>query len=353
MTTTLEIRHRVPVSALIFEQWLPEGRENGLRAERDDIELCVWLDRDGVDRIGQEVTDEVLASWLNIRVVAVNADASIEVDNALADFIIRNKDWPRQPGDIRKSTDNRVRALALQYGALGERVLEAVVDVTNRLAWWAYAERGHYWTSLRKDTAERIWSFNIECDARVRRDKGPWVRWCPPGDNIIRITASSPEHRIRAEDWPKLTRFVAGHSRPSIARELMTNGFALLDAGHLRSAVVEGVCALELSLNRFAERPRLEALRADGILDVSTLTKDVGELGFRKSVRYLLPLLLPPDLLPPDLLDACLKAIDCRGNIVHNGQRTLTEVQVRKHLAVLSRLSDILQDITLAEERST
>ena len=63
------------------------------------------------------------------------------------------------------------------------------------------------------------------------------------------------EPYFHAEDWPELQNYVTAGKRPRSIREFLYNALRLLDAGYLRSAVVEGAAALEQAIDRFCDSP--------------------------------------------------------------------------------------------------
>jgi hypothetical protein len=347
---TLIIAHTVPFvgrddsAPLLLYQFLPEDPASAIVVRHPDMTVTIRVDRECVDSF-HGVSDELLRTWVNIKVLSVRVAVEVTVAGDLAHFIEENEHWQRGK-DLLASEDPETRRLAEEYGALGRNVHLNVLKATNRLASWAYAERGHYWLYTRPENSDMMPSDNVGFGARVTIDGGGPKNWFPPGTTTIRMYNPIPAWVVRREDWATAADFVAGSGRPDGTREILSNAFGQLDNGYARGAVAEAVAALESALNKFAQRPRREALRSDRSFDALTFSDTVAHLGFSTSIAHLLPLLLPSTVLVEGVLRSAEAAIVCRNNILHNQQRDLSSETARSHVAAVKKLVDILQDAT-------
>ena len=352
----LRILHRVPLvgqrggASLLFNQWIPENEASAITVERDGMRIAVSVDRTCVDSMHDDITDELISRWLNIRVVALLVEVVVaDIPDDLGAFIVEKERWPKGE-DIINSSNAATRELAERYAALGCKVMLAVLEVINRIVSWAYAEHGVYWLATREPTASRVSSNNNEFGARAMFSGSRVVRWCPPAaDEPIELGVHS-ELSIHRSDWEALAGFVRSSRRTDAIGEILGNARLHLANGHTRGAVIEAVSALEAAVSRFMKSPKLDALRTDRVYarakPTASLSKHLEHLGFTATVAHLLPLLLPSAVLTADLLSGACEAIQCRHNIVHNQQRSLDIPAASAHVRAASALIVVLRGAT-------
>lgn len=350
----LKVCHRVPFvgqqgnASLPFDQWIPEGDGAAITVVRGGTRLSVSINRDCIDSMREEITDELLSSWMNIRVAALSVEVVVaDIPAELGMFIVDKEHWPKGE-DILNSPVATTRELAEQYASLGRQVMVAVLEVTNRVVSWAYAEHGVYWLTTREETPPRVSSNNIEFRACATFDGGRAVRWCPPAaDEPLRLEVN-PGLSIRRRDWGDLSDFVRSDCRADAIGEILGNARLHLANGHARGAVIEAVSALEASVSRFAKSPLLDSLRTDRPYGHTQFSSNLKHFGFTATVEHLLPLLLPPAVLTPDLLSRSCAAIQCRHNILHNQQRSLGMALASTHVGAACELIAVLRCATAA-----
>lgn len=353
---TILINHSVPVpgesegAALIFSQWLPEGVERGLHVPGDALDLRVWLDRTCVHSLRREpLTDELISKWDNMPVERVFVDVTADgIADDLAAFIRDKQDWLR--GDpIIGSGDPETQRLAEAYMRIGWTVLSSVLEVTNRIAAWAYAEGGQYWLRERDEEADIMMSRNVEFHARASIDAGPWVRWCPPFIDTFNIGVFGGQRGLKQPDWNLLQAFLLSKRRPTLFRELISNAYALLGAGNSRSAIIEAVSGLEVAFRDFIRRPDVTKLQDAASVRIESLSRDSGRLGFSSSLRYLLPIIIKDfDNHKVEHAETCA-ALDTRHNIVHNGQREVHAQVAKKYVRAVAAFATLLHEYTAGD----
>jgi hypothetical protein len=337
---------------LVFRQFLPEAPDDIATFQADGLQVRVHFDRACVENLGAPVTDDLIRRWLNISVPAVLIDVGVpELTGDLERFVRAKADWPRQGVDILEVSDESDRRLAVEYQRLGHSVLRAVLRATNRLASWAYAERGQYWVETRSMNVEKtMMSRNNEFGARVTFSDGSSYRWCPPNHDLMDYQ-EGPSEPITPETWQAAMQFLGSDSRPSLVGELLANAEALLASGRGRSGVLEAVCALEVAVGHFAARPDSDALMRPPGLTAPSLTADLDHLGFSRFVKYLLPLVVNPSTISPDELQGATEAIECRNRLAHGAslQRAIGAATAREHVRSLRRVIVGLRTLTLLE----
>jgi hypothetical protein len=347
----LRIHHRVALKSssggegtLVFKCWLP-GPENPIAFELYAMRVAVTVDKSCVDAF-EEVTDELISRWGNIRVRSVLIDVIVsDVDDDMCDFIATHYEWPKT-GRILESEDPEVRLRAEVYSELGQRVLAAVLRGVNRLSSWASAEHGQYWLAGRGGSTDSMMSNNNEFDAVVFVNGGAPVRWCPPNRDAPITIYMHTGVELEPGDWGEATDFVSSEKRPDATGEILANARTLIDAGYFRSAVIEAVAALELATNRFAQHPTTDMLRHDRYFTGDSFTAELKHLGFTATVRHLLPLVFKPEMLDGETLAKADSAIDCRHRIVHGAQRDVDEAVARRHVHAAGKVIEILQRAT-------
>ena len=111
-------------------------------------------------------------------------------------------------------------------------------------------------------------------------------------------------------------------------------------SGRHRSAILEAVCALEVAVGQFAERPDPEALSWRPGRTVISLASDLNHLGFSRFVRYLLPLVVASSVVTPGEIDRAADAIECRNRLAHGKhlQRSIDAAAARKHVSSLRKV---------------
>jgi hypothetical protein len=109
------------------------------------------------------------------------------------------------------------------------------------------------------------------------------------------------------------------------------------------------LCALEIALNDFARAPDMSVVDQSRLTAeaVASLKSTIEHLGFTVSMRHLVPLLIPDHMLDLKTLSRCHRIIQIRQNVVHTGQRTVQESEVRVGLAAARRACELLRALTI------
>ncbi len=362
MAGTLTIRHIIPTSEgrfdpyVTFNRWLPSGEKDALIRTRDNFTARLWIDKSCVES-PSPLTEEYISEWVNICVNKIYVDVEVQnVPEDLITFIYDERDRPK--GEIHhgiKPKDKDYNRLGEAYKELGKEVLKMAIEGYNRFIIFSRNNKGQYWLSERSFDVDRISSSNVEFNSKVRSNSYKWVRWCPPFTDTITVQIPDNEPSIRRDEWEQIKEFVKSNSRSNLVLELLANAQSLLDNNHRRSAIIEVISALEVSVHEFAKSPRTDDLFPNSNIrkriHVNNLKSQVKHIGLSLTVNYLLPILFPSDILPIKVLNQCQKAIDLRNNIVHNGSRDVKEALVRPLIYAVIKTCKIL--IKYTEEQST
>ena len=107
-----------------------------------------------------------------------------------------------------------------------------------------------------------------------------------------------------------------------------------------RSLVLEGVSSFSTIFN-CTKRGDYCALIGDCVLK-----NQFDHLGFRNTLHFLLPLVLPESLIPSNLLASCQQLVEIRNTVVHQGQRNLDQRQIIKLIEDVREACRLLQKLT-------
>jgi hypothetical protein len=230
-----------------------------------------------------------------------------------------------------RELQNRLQAA---YDKLGYEILRCVVGAVNRLFAFARSVQGQYWLGEYEIRFDRLRSEFVQFAAKILTPDGKWQDFIP--GTVIFLGGSSvcsSERFLKQGDWRRAGEYVASEKGEPLVGRLIANAEALADQGHTRSAMIEAVTALEVAVNEFAARPRLEnALLKPHVerLGLESFRSVVKHLGFTASWKYLIPVIVPAEVLRSDIVHGCSEAISQRQNVVHNGQRAVKgEIMMR------------------------
>lgn len=328
MATDILVRLEIPFTLysplLVFHRWLPLNDDEALILDQNDIRVRLWFDLNCSMLKEADFVD--IEKHANVVVMRVHVDVEMrEIPDELAEFIYEERE--RYASGPKADPDDRYKRLSKLYLDMGQRVLQSAIGAYNRLVTYARITKGQYWLEERTVDFDRMASDFAEFRAKVKIGSREWIRWHPTSEVIVHVRAVNAEDLARyisKADWPQAKEFLKGRSRPDLVLELLANSEALADVGYRRSAIIEAVAALEVATSRFSESPKLEAVMSAEFLnriDARSLKSQVEHMGFSATIRFLLPLLFREEVLSSELIAQCQRAIEIRGNVVHQGQR--------------------------------
>jgi len=290
----------------------------------DGREFEIFFDESCVAIAG---TPEELRRRSNVEVRSVLIGTVL---GGLSDTLVRHLVWSLDKED---SLDEATRASA---ATLITTILRGALQAVNRLIAWIRGAKGQWWVQ-----PFPMGYFSPSILVRYVRlegefEPGQWSRIDPYRIQIIDSRGGPPGRYVTEADWGDFTAWYASSRPPNLVGELLTNAEELAELGHRRTALVEAVTALEVAISRFATKQPSEELWRQASISraaADSLSKHVAELGVRRTVAYLLPLLLHEELLPPELHEDLIAAIDRRNEIVHQGRRDMPQADLKKMLA--------------------
>jgi hypothetical protein len=335
---------------LHFARWLPLGEEDAIWIPDDGLDVKLWFNIDAT-RWAIQIPEEEIPRYIAVPAHRIQVDLTIrDVRTELLEYMA-TRDFGRAPSEEGASIQS-------EYQTLGTRVLDATLPHLNRLLAYARALKGHYWIAEYAIDYDRMGSFFQQVNAKAKDESGRRFRFQPTtGDRfVITVDSENDKRLITREEWEQVRAFVTGRRRPPIIDSLLANAEELRAKGHRRSALIEAITALEMAVSDFVRAP--DAQRAFGAvlaerLSVDSLGAQYDHLGFSGTIRYLLPSIIPDSVVPTDVFRACQLAIDERHNVVHNAQRDVSEVKLRRALRGVRRLVQILRRVTAETREGT
>lgn len=337
-------------SAVVVSRWIPLSEDDWFTVEAQGLEFRVWFDEDCVALL-EDVSDLDIERQVNIWLDTICLDVMIpDVSDELAQFVYEERDRPQRsedPPDTDKYTELRG-----QYQELGEQVHRGAIKVLNRVIDYFRVQKGQYWLDRHELDLENSYSFFVSTQANVQaRDE--WVRWCPLARaRHHAVTRLERDRHLSEDEWPDLIDFVRGPLSTPPVLEFLSKADSLAADGYDRSAIVEAVSALERALHRFGRYPNRERLSevtehgAVHRIDLDSLREQIDHLGFKGSLRYLLPILLPAEVVPDETLERCREANTVRVNVVHYGKRSVDEDKLRGLLKSVREMCEALRNLT-------
>lgn len=235
------------------------------------------------------------------------------------------------------------------YRELADKTYDALFNSVNRFISWVRTKRSQFWLQdLRLHPAKNFqhWPEGFgKVQELVLELNSKQLRWYPP---LSPVTFNGiPEAlALKADDLEQLAKFIETKERPNLEIELLANSYLLKSAGHDRVALTQSITALEVALNNFAKSPLSASLWSEQQLSrMGSLKTEIDHLGFSTTFSRLLPLIFNEEQVPTQTLKTCLESIETRNNIVHNGARSVKNIDekldaVKKMVEILQSYSD-------------
>ena len=229
--------------------------------------------------------------------------------------------------------------------ATAENCYEFVGTAYNRLIGFLRGKRHLYWL---KDHQLDLPNVALAFDAfraQVSRDGDAWLKWDGSQTVTVTMAISSSWPMVEPGDWQEAASFLPSTGRFDFAFQLLANAAALAEQGHRRSAIIDAVTALEVTLSKLtsaddANRHFVEpySRRINGLAPAKLYAK----VGLRGMVGVYLPLLLDESTTTTETLRIVDRAIEQRNAVVHNGQKDVDSRQLEDMIDVIRELCSSL-----------
>lgn len=337
MTKTLTIELVIPLQgSIVLAKWPEFKLQDFPIIAQKNLSLRLWFDASST-QWATPSTEEELKKTITPALHRVTATVTIiDVADDFAAWIESTRN-PNSPENF-----------AAIYRALADQVYDLVVSSVNRLISYIRVEKGQYWVDEYKISDRK--DLHVQ-EQRAMIESGKWFSWYPPNHPIcIDMPSESNPRYMDKADWGKAWDFVDSNKKPTLILELLAKAETLHHQGHERSALTEAVTALEIAVFAFARK-------ADGVkfipkeilnrFDTTKMDKIVEHLGCTTTVAWLFPLIFTEEQMSSETLKLCREAISERQNVIHNGQRQVTNLE--RQLGAIRSLSVYLFGLTRKE----
>ncbi len=318
----------------LFHRWLPDGEKDAIVLDTGDPQAEL---KASFERRGLIVDGHVRFKWDRNEVdpSVIPRQAVLEGGHLVGWLRLEVPDEELE--DLRKVTTGD-----LAYEALGKRVVRLIRPPVNKLINLLRANYGQYWLREIREWDSRnnsLGSFCAGLGVRWSLDGGKtWSEFVPTKrvstSYAVGRMPSDEEFRnelLTEDDWRELPNVVnAGYESP-LAAFILTRAYQLLDQGHLRQAFIEGVTALEVTLDAYVKQHRGASKTLAGHLE------QFQTLPLQAKVAAIAVL---SGLIPTQDVDDTVAAYKVRNLIVHDGAYPLDSDEPK--LSVLLRTAAAL-----------
>ncbi|TGN17901.1 hypothetical protein [Leptospira idonii] len=334
----IEVDHLVGAPALTFSHWLPIGKENGINAIKEEMEINLWFEIESTWWASRPTKEDIPK---RVNVLAHYINATIIINNLPKDFVqfIESQSLPNPKEN---PSDERYERME----TLGSKIIINTINLYNRLISYIRNNKGQYWLRNFELNLNLISQVYIRTQAKAKIDNSNWFRFQPNRKNVIKVTTPDQKAYIKEDEWNNIKNFVLSDQKTSLVGELFSTAQQLAGNGYLRNSIIDAVTALEIVISEFKNSDKANALLAKKFnerLNTKNLKNQIEHCGFSATIGYLLPLLLEENELPTELIRQCQNAIMLRQNIIHNGQRNVEEASVNQHIANIKTICNILR----------
>lgn len=287
----------------LFTRWLPNGKN-------DAIEICpqthlsVWFDRFGF--VGDRGFALFDIERRDLDPSAISRQGRLESGPLLGSLEVSVDDSDLASLRDQRRGDER-------YVRLGKRVVkELILPHIKRFLGTLRTEYGQYWIAEPGDWDRRTQSLGSYCSKLQMKwstDGKQWEKFVPddPVQHIVASLRSDFDEYLSERHWRELQNRREWAEVTEGAR-MLTRAHESFDQNDLKNAFIDGVTALELSLDEYL-RNRLSH-RAEILSRVEAFT------------TINLPakmIVLAASLVDKSVLDGGLTAIETRNRIIHEG----------------------------------
>ena len=341
----LLVQMKIPIEPPMgFRNWLPLSHDDEIAVAKETMTARFWFDLTCTWTMG-DLDESTLAKWGNVGADKVLVDVEIsDLREELIEWILtRSPSGRLTPEEERRSEEHHLQE---DYESLAEKVYTFVLSYFNRLIAYTRTQKGQFWLQEYPISTNKMKSDFTKFRARVRAGETEWSRWCS-SDKPVMLTVG-PMHLDRyweENTWTEAKEFVSSSSRTQLTWELLAGAELLANSGHTHGALTEAITALEVEAHQFGRDVRANETFGPILaerLDLHSLKTQIEHMGVSGTIRYLLPVIFTEEQMPAELLSTCQDAIDQRGNVVHQGQRTVDEEKLSHFLSAIRDICSIL-----------
>jgi len=229
-----------------------------------------------------------------------------------------------------------------EFVKIGKTIVRKIPDPINNLINVIRIRYGQYWLNPIEHFDSKRSSLGSYCQSlqmEYSLDNGnSWNDFVPdrPVMRGISFLAGSFPYYLSEKDWLQIKKTANEKYDPSIAEITLNQACHYLDQGHLKHAIIEGITALELSIEEFFQKK---------LQNNNSLIAKLGE--FKQLHLPTKMTMLATSLnVPNDKIETVSEIIKIRNNIAHRGIGTESNLEVRRKLiTMLNVVSTIIYGI--------
>jgi hypothetical protein len=322
-------RHSGP----LFHRWLPDGEKDAIELNTKDpnANLRVWFERRGFVENGYIKFD-----WDR-----KEANPDIISKQGILDagpLVGKLEIFNLSEEDITPVKENNVGDP--KYVAIGKRSLKLIYPAVSKFINILRTNYGQYWIRELKEWDSRELSlghyFSVIIQTKWSIDSGK--TWCDFVPNKrehgpIRLMIRHPNYNeyLSQKDWDDISKIFQTEYEVSLAAQVLSRAYKLLNQGHEKQALVEGVTALEIAINEFIRRKLntnenlLKNMQSFLTLPLRAQVIALGVIEGRNTIQD---------------LENAIRATDLRNRVVHEGfvPPTSIRAEILKLLEIIASL---------------
>jgi len=295
----------------LFHRWLPNGEKDAIILETNDsdAELKVWFEKEG------------FASRTFMR-----PDKSQDSDHIISEQgkldagplkgLLTIKNLSQAESDT--LNDNKIGDDI--YIKLGKRIVKNLIyKPINNFLKILRINYGQYWIKEMREWDSRKIGLGHYCNLIYLKwslDGGQnWFDFIPEKGIAMSLTLTLGRDYLEyltQTDWKELEELAKKYS-PSLAATILSRSHQLLDQGDIRYALIEAVTAFELSITDYLRN------KLSGYTELDSFINRFNDITTNPDRIKIFSAFLSNEI-SLNTLEECLKAIDWRNKIIHEGK---------------------------------
>lgn len=295
----------------LFHRWLPDGEIDAIFLETNDpdAELKVWFEKEGfASRTfkfpGKHQDSDHIISEQG------------KIDAGPLKGLLTIKNLSQEELDTLR--ENKIGDEI--YIKLGKRIVKKLIyPPINNFLKVLKTNYGQYWIRELRDWDSRYMGLGHYCRLLYLKwsiDGKNWYDFIPEkgiAQTTILSLLKGKDYLeyLTQDDWEELKEVINEYS-PSLAASILSRSHQLLDQGDIRYALLEAVTAFELSVNDYLRNKLSGYAELDSFINhFNNITKNPDRMKIFSAFLS--------NEISLYTLEECLKAIEWRNNIIHEG----------------------------------
>jgi len=295
----------------LFHRWLPDGEKDAISLGTNDLdaELKVWFEKQGFADRTFRAPDKKQDSDHIISEIG-------KIDAGPLKGLLAIKNLSQEELDT--LSDNKIGDNI--YIKLGKRIVKQLIyKPVNNFLKILRINYGQYWIKEMREWDSRKIGLGHYCKLMYLQwslDGGKnWSEFIPEKGIAMTLSlevGSGYLDYITQTDWKELEEITNNYC-PSLASIVLSRSHQLLDQGDIRYALLEAVTAFELSVPDYLRN------KLSGYAELDSFIEDFTNRNRNPLIMKIFSAFLS-DEISLQTLEECLKAIEWRNKIIHEGK---------------------------------